>query len=734
MDAVDSHVTEVEHWSYEVASPFRPPHEVATLYAEAAPTRPDISGEADEAAERSVEELEDLEALTGVHAPPGLELQPEWLLESTSVDSFGGDGGSVPAETEDEAFEVEEFARHADFAAIADLDWMVGDGAPSEAFSVEEELESWTGALERLPVQVRSALRDGYGAVAVRLLVTTGVRDENRLTNLVFHGRHPELAGRSIRRDERALAAEWLTIRDQLVRPLLRSHAGPAAAPGAPPTPPGARPRLFTSARVRQAWREDECRKDRMVTVRILGRETPANARTVEAWAALGRALERTSYRAEKAWVYNCRNIARSSSRSLHAYGLAVDIDPSWNPNIRTPDGRPVRFSGAPTQPERLADVRRGIADTVFTPQQVASVEAIQTVDGHKVFSWGGRWRTTKDTMHFQISVAPDELARGIRPEFAGEEAGGSEPQSDYHLLAEDEPETAEDEEVEFEDDLEMIAEQDEIDALEDEGHLLQAEDLASTHFFPDHGVQELEDDGALAALAERTIATGRLAAEGEAPRRRRRWTRCFTRPDIERVRGAYTENATAAGANSIDRCSCIVMLNVALGRLLQVKAKDWPARSTSTRRVRMAALTTKSIEKAMAQLYRHGFAREALRIEFMDHRGKHAGTLKPERLHGSVQGSVLKRAATIGCWYAFGLSVLDGYHSVLLLVDRTRDVPKIYWLDQFSTDVNDDVTGQLDTRITQKTQSYWQAAKDKTGKGYKTTVRLWALQKPVPQ
>ncbi len=41
--------------------------------------------------------------------------------------------------------------------------------------------------------------------------------------------------------------------------------------------------------------------------------------------------------RARSVWVYNCRNIAQAASvqpprASLHAYGLAVDIDPEWSP------------------------------------------------------------------------------------------------------------------------------------------------------------------------------------------------------------------------------------------------------------------------------------------------------------------------------------------------------------------------------------------------------------------
>ncbi|WP_406356403.1 peptidoglycan-binding protein [Streptomyces sp. NBC_00658] len=230
-----------------------------------------------------------------------------------------------------------------------------------------------------------------------------------RLTDLVFQARHPELGGRQIQRGERALTDEWVTIRDTLVGPLLQ------AAPTRPAQavrPSGAR--LLSTEQVRRAWHDDECRDDHMVEATILMRKTPVNAHTVQAWARLGQVLLRTSYRADRVWVYNCRNIAGSQARSLHAFGLAVDIDPKWNPHRPTPDLRKVRFSDATTQEARLADVQRNEADTVFTPEQVAAVESIRTVDGRQVFGWGGRWSKSKDTMHFQIGVTPEELSRGL--------------------------------------------------------------------------------------------------------------------------------------------------------------------------------------------------------------------------------------------------------------------------------------------------------------------------------
>ena len=236
-----------------------------------------------------------------------------------------------------------------------------------------------------------------------------------------------------------------------------------------------------------------------------------------------------------------------------------------------------------------------------------------------------------------------------------------------------------------------------------------------------------------LAAIAERIAAKRPMRAsamEFEDERGARRWTSCFKAADIARVKKVYQDNTTAANANSVDRCSCIVMLNVALGQLLKLKTKESRARSTSTRKVQMGTLTTETIEKAMAQLRRSGHAKPAITINFFDSRNKTAGTLKPVRLKRSVQKAVLDLSTKKGCWYAYAMSIMDGYHSVLLLVDKTGNDGKIYWLDQFSADINDAVTTTLDQRITTKTQDWWQAVKDTKKVGYNTMVRVWPLRK----
>jgi hypothetical protein len=70
----------------------------------------------------------------------------------------------------------------------------------------------------------------GSEAAAIRQAVQQGVRDENRLTSMIFHARHPELKGRRIRPNERQLAQEWLVIRDGMVRPALGGPATPVSS------------------------------------------------------------------------------------------------------------------------------------------------------------------------------------------------------------------------------------------------------------------------------------------------------------------------------------------------------------------------------------------------------------------------------------------------------------------------------------------------------------------------
>jgi flagellum-specific peptidoglycan hydrolase FlgJ len=244
---------------------------------------------------------------------------------------------------------------------------------------------------------------------------------------------------------------------------------------------------------------------------------------------------------------------------------------------------------------------------------------------------------------------------------------------------------------------------------------------------FEESEEETYELDPAIADIAERIMAREEPLFEGEV-KKKKKATHCFTSDDIDRVRTAYEDNATAASNDSGARCSCIVMLNVALGALMQLATKQVSARAGSTRKVDMAQLTAQTIEKAMGQLQTKGYADPPIKLNFFNSKNGTAGTLAPVRLKRSLQATVLNHAKTKKCWFAFGLSIMDGYHSVLLLVDHTGDSPTIYWLDQFATGIDDDVTTTLDDRVTSKTVRWWQAVLSSENKRFNTTIRLWPL------
>jgi hypothetical protein len=190
--------------------------------------------------------------------------------------------------------------------------------------------------------------------------------------------------------------------------------------------------RPLTTQQLRDAWAEYLCADRQMVTITLLSNRTQVNPAAVAAFTALADALRRTGYRARRAGGYNCRNIAQASSAqpprvSLHAYGLAVDIDENVNPHRHNVSG-PIIFSAEPSQEGRQQEVTAGVAGTSFTPAQVAAVEAIRTIDGLRVFGWGGRWRSSHDAMHFEIRLTPAELRRGIVALSASDGAAEADP------------------------------------------------------------------------------------------------------------------------------------------------------------------------------------------------------------------------------------------------------------------------------------------------------------------
>ena len=123
-----------------------------------------------------------------------------------------------------------------------------------------------------------------------------------------------------------------------------------------------------------------------MVQCRIFGHYIgTVPPQMVEPYRMLESALTATGYVPESVWSYNCRTIAGSTKKSLHAYGIAVDIDPHENPQ------------GGSSDPWACK----------LTPEQVKAVTDLRS-NGKQLWTWGGLWGS-HDRMHFQINVGPDD-------------------------------------------------------------------------------------------------------------------------------------------------------------------------------------------------------------------------------------------------------------------------------------------------------------------------------------
>jgi hypothetical protein len=148
--------------------------------------------------------------------------------------------------------------------------------------------------------------------------------------------------------------------------------------------------RLTTSS-ARREW-SPACTFDkRTIALHGQGRIT-VRVECVEAFLALDDCLRAHHYltRAADTGAYVCRAITGGTGYSLHAYGVAADIN--WQTN--------------PYGPRLVTDMPRAMVDDILS---------IKTGNGEHVFGWGGNYRTNKDAMHFEVLCSRADLATGIR-------------------------------------------------------------------------------------------------------------------------------------------------------------------------------------------------------------------------------------------------------------------------------------------------------------------------------
>ncbi len=104
--------------------------------------------------------------------------------------------------------------------------------------------------------------------------------------------------------------------------------------------------------------------------------------------------------------AFNVREIAGGGLISLHAYGLAIDINPKQNPYAKR-SGRTLTFNPSADYANRLNN-RPG-----RTPRPGMAEAIVDVFADNGFLTWGGYWDDPIDYQHFQVSrTLATELAR----------------------------------------------------------------------------------------------------------------------------------------------------------------------------------------------------------------------------------------------------------------------------------------------------------------------------------
>lgn len=102
---------------------------------------------------------------------------------------------------------------------------------------------------------------------------------------------------------------------------------------------------------------------------------------------------DNASMEANNSSAFNFRFIDGTNKRSSHSDGLAIDINPLYNPYVRTIDGKQ---NVLPTNGVEYAD------RSLDNPYYIRKDDVCYKAFTKRGFSWGGEWKNSKDYQHFQ--------------------------------------------------------------------------------------------------------------------------------------------------------------------------------------------------------------------------------------------------------------------------------------------------------------------------------------------
>ena len=100
------------------------------------------------------------------------------------------------------------------------------------------------------------------------------------------------------------------------------------------------------------------------------------------------------SMRDNNSSCFNFRFVSHTNRISLHGYGLAVDINPLYNPYIKTVDGKKI------IAPDNSAAYEDRMKDF---PHKITEDDLCVKLFAAHGFGWGGSWDDEKDYQHFCI-------------------------------------------------------------------------------------------------------------------------------------------------------------------------------------------------------------------------------------------------------------------------------------------------------------------------------------------
>ena len=90
---------------------------------------------------------------------------------------------------------------------------------------------------------------------------------------------------------------------------------------------------------------------------------------------------------------FNYRTVAGSTNLTKHALGVAVDVNPFYNPYVTYPQGvERITPPGSEAYADRSADF----------PHKIGPGDPVYELFVSHGFTWGGNWKSVKDYQHFQ--------------------------------------------------------------------------------------------------------------------------------------------------------------------------------------------------------------------------------------------------------------------------------------------------------------------------------------------